>query len=78
MGFSGKYSTLEHQRLVELFGEVPSIHEEFAVESISHHVRHTTFIDVVQIKTEYEQFTLILDDRSQIHLNESLRIVIVP
>ena len=77
MEFSGKYSTLEHQRLVELFGEVPSIHEE-SVESISHHVRHTTFIDVVQIKTEYEQFTLILDDRSQIHLNESLRIAIVP
>jgi hypothetical protein len=78
MEFSGKYSTLELQRLVELLGEVPSIHEEFAVESISHHVRNTTFIDVVQNKTDYEQFTLILDDRSQIHLNESLRIAIVP
>jgi len=78
MEFSGKYSTLELQRLVELFGEVPSIHEEFAIESVSHHLRNTTFIDVVQIKTDSEQFTLILDDRSQIHLNESLRIVIVP
>ena len=78
MEFSGKYSTLELQRLVELFGEVPSIHEEFAIESVSHHLRNTTFIDVVQIKTEYEQFTLILDDRSQIYLNESLRKAIVP
>ena len=78
MEFSGKYSTLELQRLVELLGEVPSILEEFAVESISHHVRNTTFIDVVQIKTDSEQFTLILDDRSQIHLNESLRTAIVP
>ena len=78
MEFSGKYSTLELQRLVELLGEVPSILEEFAVESISHHVRNTKFIDVVQIKTDYEQFTLILDDRSQIHLNESLRTAIVP
>ncbi len=78
MGFSGKCFTLEHQRLVELFGEVPSIHEEFAIESVSHHLRNTTFIDVVQIKTDSKQFTLILDDRSQIHLDESLSTAIVP
>ena len=78
MEFSGKFNTLDLQRLVELFGERAGILEELAIESVGHHGRNATVINVVKIKIDSEQVTLIIDDRSQIHLNMRLRIVIVP
>ena len=64
MESSGKFNALGLQRLVELFGERACIGKELASESVGYQGRNTTIIDVSQIKTDYEQVTLIIDDRS--------------